>query len=97
MSHDVGRADAVGAQESGIGMAQHLPHAELARDGAGMLARRAAEADEHVLARIIAAGHAYGLNRLRHVRIRHTQETFAEFDRVVAAAGLALDCFGKFG
>ncbi len=56
------------------GWIEHLPNAQLARDGTRMLRRRPSERDEHIVGRIGPFGDGHQPNRRRHIRIRNPQQ-----------------------
>ena len=74
MPNHVGEPDADGAQNAGVGMHEHLPNAQLACDGAGMLRRRRPKRHEQIVRRVRALRHGHQPNRRRHVRIRNPQQ-----------------------
>ena len=65
--------------------------AQLAGHGAGVLRGRAAERDQHVVARVVALGDRDRADRLDHVGVGHPQEAVGQFVRLVAPAGRPLD------
>ena len=69
-----GEADAVGRQHAGQRVQQHLLDAEPLGDRAGVLARRAAEAEQAALRRVGAALQRQFADRVRHARAGHVDE-----------------------
>ena len=74
MTRHVGQADAIGAENAGVGMDQDPADSQFASDRTSMLAGGAAEGHQHVIARVGPFGNRDRLNGLDHVRIGHAQK-----------------------
>jgi hypothetical protein len=85
---DVGEAHAVGGQQRGERMDQHLAHAERIGDEARVLAAGAAEAVERVARHVVAALHRNFLDRVGHVLDRDPDEAVGDVFGRAAIAGL---------
>ena len=72
----VGEADAPCGEHAGEGVKQDRVDADGVGDGAGVLAAGAAEGDEHVFGRVVAALDRDLLDRLGHVLVGDAQEAF---------------------
>ncbi len=73
---DIGQPHAIGRQDSGEGMQQHLIHTERVGHGADMLAGRGTEAAQRVVGDVVAALGRDNLDGVGHVVDGNTQETF---------------------
>src|SRR5262245_34667091 len=78
MLDDVSQADAEGAQDAGVGMAEDPRDAELGGNGAGVLRAGGAEGDEDVLAGVVALGERDAADRRGHVGIGDADEALGE-------------------
>ncbi len=91
----LGEAHAVGREHPGERMQQHARHAERGGHRAGMLAASATEADQGVVAHVVAALHRDGLDRIGHVLDRDAQEALGDLLRAGALAGRGGNLIGQ--
>ena len=74
VSLGVRQPDAVSAQQAGVRMTQNPLDTQFLGNRAGMLSRRAAERDEHIVRRIAPLGERDPADRLRHLRVGDPQK-----------------------
>ena len=82
----VGQSHAVGAEDAGVGVHQHITDSQFPGDGTGMLGTSPTESDQHVVSRIVTACDRDVADGPDHVGDRDLQKPLGEFGWSVAAA-----------